>query len=387
MNLKRIVDDNLAMDFCRRSIAASYGFIIVFAVLIFMPVVTNPHLQKVHFVVVVSGLIANIFRMILARRIANGDTPALRQWGTIHERIVMYSSACVGIVCTMGFYDPMNSDAKIFLTSILISAIMSASTSSLALSIRAHKWFLIVVGVIPGLALTISHHTGELPYNVWTVFLFTFVLYIYGNSKEFHRNMSVRYETEEHLRVEKQNLTATIEKLQATQEELLAQKASAEYSAKLASLGEMAGGIAHEINTPLNVILLSAEQQLDLLEDTPLDVSQMRRSIEKVQATTNRIATIVRGLRTFARDGAQDPIEEVSVGSVIENTLALCYEKFKLNNVDLRLPTSGNDTLIKCRPVQIAQVMLNLLNNSFEAIRELKERWIAIEIQTTADEV
>lgn len=387
MNLKQIVDDSLALDFCRRSIAASYGFIVVFAILLFKPIVTTPQWFALHQVTAAVALVCGVLRLIFARIISKGEVPALRQWGKSHEMVIFISSTCLGILCTMGFYDPLNSDAKIFVTSFLISAIMAGSTSSLSLNSRVHKWFLLVVGIIPGLALSLSTHTGDLPYTVWTIFVFTFVLYVYGNSKEFRRNMSRRYETEEHLRIEKQNLTRAIEKLELTQEELLAQKASAEYSAKLASLGEMAGGIAHEINTPLNVILLSAEQQLEMLRDNPLDVVQMQKSIEKVQSTTNRIAKIVRGLRLFARDGAQDPIEEVPVSLVIDNTLALCYEKFKLNNVDLRLPKNSEEFFVKCRPVQVSQVLLNLLNNAFEAVRDLKEKWIAIEIRILNDDI
>ncbi|MGE5087011.1 MAG: sensor histidine kinase [Bacillota bacterium] len=387
MDLKQIVDDSLALDFCRRSIAASYGFIVVFSILLIMPIVSSPSWILLHQFAAALALICSLLRLVFARKISKGEIPALRKWGVWHERVILTSSTCLGLLCTMGFYDPRNSDAKIFVTSFLISAIMAGSTSSLSLNSRIHKWFLLVVGVAPGIALAVSNHTGRIPYTVWTIFVFTFVLYVYVNAKEFRRNMSLRYETEEHLRVEQQNLTAVIEKLELTQQELLEQKASAEYSAKLASLGEMAGGVAHEINTPLNVILLSTEQQLEMLDDTPLDVAQMRASIEKVQSTTNRIAVIVRGLRVFARDGSHDPIEKVPVGTVIDNTLALCYEKFKLNNVDLRLPKNSEGVFVKCRPVQLSQVLLNLLNNAFEAIRDLKEKWIAIELRELSEDI
>jgi len=89
---------------------------------------------------------------------------------------------------------------------------MAGSTSSLSLNSRVHKWFLLVVGIIPGLALSLSTHTGDLPYTVWTIFVFTFVLYVNENSKDFLQNMSGGYETEDHLGIEKKNLPEPFKK-------------------------------------------------------------------------------------------------------------------------------------------------------------------------------
>ncbi|MBO9667220.1 MAG: GHKL domain-containing protein [Bdellovibrio sp.] len=378
--LKQTVLDSLNLDYCKRSVAASVGFIIVFSALLWMPVVTSLSYYPFHQASAGIALVASIARLLLARKISRLEFRGLEKYSKIHNFVVVISTTCLGIICTLGFFDPLNSDAKIFVTSFLISAIAAGSTSSLSLNPKVQVYFLIVVGVIPGIALAFSQHLGDLPYNIWTLFVFTFVLYVYGNSKQFYRNMVYRYQTEEELKVEKYNLTLAIRKIESTQEELLDQKARAEYSAKLASLGEMAGGIAHEINTPLNVILLSAEQQMDLLQDGLTNKGQMKESIEKVQSTTNRIATIVRGLRTFARDGAQDPIESISVHSVIDNTLALCYEKFKLNDIEVRRHQNQENVMIQCRPVQVSQVILNLLNNAFEAIRDLPQKWIRIDV-------
>ncbi len=377
--LEQSVLDSLNLDMCRRSIAASVGFAIVFVILLFNPVVTTSEYLPFHQLAAIIALTATTVRALVARKIVSLGIPGLQKWSPLHVIAIVISSTFLGLICTMGLFDPNNSDAKIFSTSFLMSAIMAGSTSSISLNPRVQNYFLLMLGVLPGIALAFAHHTGELPYKIWTLFILTFALYVYGNSKQFYRNMASRYETEEALKIEKQNLTFAVKTLESTQEELLNQKSRAEYAAKLASLGEMAGGIAHEINTPLNVILLSTEQQLDVLDSEPFDNKEMRTSIKKVQETTNRIAKIVRGLRTFARDGAKDPIELVQLQTVIDNTLALCYEKFKLNNIDIRMQDPFPDISMHCRPVQISQVILNLLNNAFEAIHELSERWVSIE--------
>jgi signal transduction histidine kinase len=384
--LSRVVLDNIELDFCRRSKAAAVGFMVVFAILLIKPVTTTPSYYWWHQLAAGAAFFCSTIRLFLGIYVSREGHKALYRWAPLHSIVILISSTCLGVVCSMGFWDPQNPDSKIFVTSFLVSAIMAGSATSLSLAPRISAYFLVLVGVMPGLFLAFSNHHGDLPYGVWTIFVFTFVVYVYGNSREFYQSMVTRYVTEEALTIEKQNLTLAIQQLENTQDELLNQKSRAEYSAKLASLGEMAGGIAHEINTPLNVILLSAEQQMDLLEDKDLDRPSMKASIEKVQSTTNRIATIVRGLRTFARDGAKDPIEAIAVQTLIDNTLSLCYEKFKLANVDLRLPPK-TDLILRCRPVQISQVILNLLNNSFEAIQELSEKWIAIDIQELPEQI
>ncbi|WP_413581611.1 sensor histidine kinase [Bdellovibrio sp. HCB288] len=378
--LSPVVLDNINLDFCRRSKAAAVGFTVVFGILLIKPIATSPEFSLLHQLAAGIGFLCSLTRLFFAIKISRGGFKIMYRWGRIHAGIIVVATTCMSVLCSLGFWDPQNSDSKIFVTSFIVSAIMAGSATSLALKPRISIYFLLMVGIVPGMFLAFSNHQGELPYGIWTIFVFTFVVYVYGNSREFFQSMVARYETEEALNIEKQNLTFAIQQLKTTQDELLNQKSRAEYSAKLASLGEMAGGIAHEINTPLNVILLSAEQQMELMEDPQLNKSLMKESIEKVQSTTNRIAAIVRGLRTFARDGAKDPIEPVPLQMLIDNTLSLCYEKFKLNNVDLRLPPV-TDLVLHCRPVQISQVLLNLLNNAFEAIRELPEKWIAIEIK------
>lgn len=378
---------SLNLDMCRRSLAAAVGFALVFGAVLYLPVVTTSAFLPWHEVFAAVALVAAITRFVVARKIITLGPEGLHRWGRVHDIAIITSTTFLGLICSMSFADPENSDAKIFVTSFIISAVMAGSTSSIALAPRIHKYFLIMVGVLPGIVMGLSTHKGELPYTLWSFYIFTFVLYVYGNSKQFYQNMVLRYESEEALITEKETLTQTVQKLEQTQEELLYQKARAEYAAKLASLGEMAGGIAHEINTPLNVILLLAEQQMDILSNEKMDVPAMKEAIEKVTSTTQRIEKIVRGLRTFAREGEKDPVETVQLAVIVDNTLALCYEKFKINNIDLRVPVPFPDIYLKCRPVQISQVLLNLLNNAFEAVQGLPQKWVSIDAEDFGDEI
>ncbi len=157
-------------------------------------------------------------------------------------------------------------------------------------------------------------------------------------------------------------------------------KAKSIASAKLASLGEMAGGVAHEINNPLAVISLNASQILELIDDPEIQKDELKMFVEKILKTTSRIDRIVKGLKSFARGGDLDPFISTSVKAILENTLELCSEKLKKHSVELRLKNI-DDVFIECRESQIGQVLLNLISNGVDAIEKQNERWIEVELK------
>ncbi len=157
-------------------------------------------------------------------------------------------------------------------------------------------------------------------------------------------------------------------------------KAKSLASAKLASLGEMAGGVAHEINNPLAIISMNAAQLKELIDEPDVSKEELKQFVEKIQKTTMRIDRIVKGLKSFARGGELDPFIPTSMKAIVENTLELCSEKLKKHSVELRLKNIL-DVSIECRESQIGQVLLNLISNGVDAIDKLPEKWIEIELK------
>jgi PAS domain S-box-containing protein len=148
-------------------------------------------------------------------------------------------------------------------------------------------------------------------------------------------------------------------------------------SSKFASLGEMAGGIAHEINNPLSIITGKASLlEMEVLSQK-LNPTKALDHLKKIQETAQRISKIIRGLRTFSRNAEQDPFLEVSLKTIIEDTLELCRERFRGNGVDLRV-TPFDDISISCRATQIIQVLINLLGNAFDAVHDFSAPWVEL---------
>lgn len=152
-------------------------------------------------------------------------------------------------------------------------------------------------------------------------------------------------------------------------------------AAKMASLGEMAASIAHEINSPLSIIQGNAE----ILEAHIGNREKVEKCAKKIQKTVTRIAKIVKSLKSYSRKGESDPFEENSLAEIIEDTLELCRKKIVHSGIDLQVAEVPEDFRFDCRPTQISQILVNLLNNAADAIEELDEKWIRLEFEAEKD--
>ncbi|MGE0762346.1 MAG: DAHL domain-containing protein [Bdellovibrionales bacterium] len=171
--------------------------------------------------------------------------------------------------------------------------------------------------------------------------------------------------------------------LQSVQQTVLEQQQALISSAKMSALGEMAGGVAHEINTPLAIISMRIEQIEECVQENDFSAMDVLETLGVVRRTAERIAKIVNGLRFFARDGRRAAPQDTSVDSIIEETLSLCQERFSNHGVQLEYPQhkSLESLRIHCRSVEISQVLLNLLNNAYDAIQPLPQKWIRIDVE------
>ncbi len=159
------------------------------------------------------------------------------------------------------------------------------------------------------------------------------------------------------------------------------------HSSKMAALGEMAAGVAHEVNNPLAVIKGKADQLKRAVHLGRLDPEVVGRTATVISETAERIAKIIRGLRSFARDGESDPFQRATLQTILDESFELCRSRFHHNGIELRVAGEMNGLQIECRSVQIGQVVLNLLNNAADAVLPLPEKWIQLEVHDRGEMV
>lgn len=158
-------------------------------------------------------------------------------------------------------------------------------------------------------------------------------------------------------------------------------------SSKLATLGEMARGVAHEINSPLSAMILGAElieRKNSKLAEPNKDITKFANSIMNAGA---RVETIVKGLKGFARDAKEDDEDFFTVKHLINTTLDLCGEMLKANEVKVIIEESQMNTRIHSKITLLSQCLLNLITNAFEAVAPLEEKWVKIGVTVVDKEV
>lgn len=152
-------------------------------------------------------------------------------------------------------------------------------------------------------------------------------------------------------------------------------------SSRMASLGEMAAGIAHEINNPLAIIsghvgvLRKKLQQKGVADDL-----ELIKKVDAIESVVHRIAKIIRGLRSYSREPDEGGKEWISADLLVDETMAFCTEKFRMEGVQVKVTVEPGVNLY-VRHYQISQVLLNLLNNAFDAVLGQAIKSIAIDVR------
>ncbi|MFZ0928884.1 MAG: ATP-binding protein, partial [Syntrophobacteraceae bacterium] len=140
---------------------------------------------------------------------------------------------------------------------------------------------------------------------------------------------------------------------------------------KLASIGELAAGIAHEINNPVAIMVEEAGWMGDLLEEHELqetqNVEEFRRSLKQISLQGVRCKEITHKLLSFARK--TDPVHhKLQVNDTIEGSLSICEQRSKFSNIRIQTELDRSLPAISASPTELQQVFMNLINNAIDAM-------------------
>jgi len=164
-------------------------------------------------------------------------------------------------------------------------------------------------------------------------------------------------------------------------EQLEFERAKVVQASKMASLGEISAGIAHEINNPLAIIAGTA-RALPKFISKP---SEFQTRVQMISRSVERIQKIVSGLRKFSRTSGSTEMKLHSIANIAKEAVFLTKVKSQQCGVLVEVDISS-DLQILCNEIEIEQVLVNLLNNGIDAVKNLQEKWVKIHVFEDSEE-
>jgi PAS domain S-box-containing protein len=156
-------------------------------------------------------------------------------------------------------------------------------------------------------------------------------------------------------------------------------------TSKTTALGEMASGIAHEINNPLAIIRAYTSVLRDALDSEPINREDVVAHADKIDSTVARITQIVRSVVAFTRNTEYEAFQVMPLHAIVRDTIDLCETRFRASRIELKCAPIPEDLALECRPVPISQVLMNLLHNAADAVDGCPVKWIYIGVEDQGD--
>jgi C4-dicarboxylate-specific signal transduction histidine kinase len=182
------------------------------------------------------------------------------------------------------------------------------------------------------------------------------------------------------------DLKETTEEVQRREQELREKQEQLVQAGKLATLGELTTGVAHELNNPLNNIGLFIGNAIDLIELGMADTDSARilQELHSAMQQVWKATEIISHLRTFGR-AAPVSHEPVEITRVIRQAISLMQEQLRLRQIEVQLDFPENGITVIGNAIQLEQVFINLLTNARDAMIDVPYKVITIVCAAEAD--
>ena len=180
------------------------------------------------------------------------------------------------------------------------------------------------------------------------------------------------------------DLRETTQEMEEREQELREKQEQLVQAGKLATLGELTTGVAHELNNPLNNIGLFIGNVLDHVRLGRFEPADVIEELENAMEQVRKATAIISHLRTFGR-AAPVSVEAVDVDEVIERSLLLMQEQLRLRGIEIELDLAPEELIVLGNAIQLEQVFINLLTNARDALSESRGKTIKIATSREAD--
>lgn len=325
------------------------------------------------------AVLANIFRFIVSKKI-------LATKGSLDHEInlirlsIWLNSVSWGVIFALGVWSLNGSGWHYGILVSILTGYVASSIVTLGYDKTIFYPFQILL-LFPIIIISFYQYwSGQNPYAHYLTFMFgIFFVYQLRQFKDYRAGLMQRFNA-------LLDLEFSFKELKKSQSSLVEQTAKLIHTEKISALSAMAGGLAHEVNNSLMIILGSTQQVQREMEKgqtaTPFITEKFRLSTEAIM----KIKSVIEGLKYFSLEMEPQPKEIVPLKEVIERTLSYTHELLKAH--DIKFTSSAiPDVKIYCHPFQITQILFNLTKNADDAMVNLpaESRWLNYEFVTYPD--
>jgi signal transduction histidine kinase len=176
-------------------------------------------------------------------------------------------------------------------------------------------------------------------------------------------------------------LAAAIRERDQVEAALQEQRNQLAHVTRVATVGELSGALAHELRQPLMSILANAQAAQCLLTRPPVDLGELRAILHDITQQDQQAASVIARVRSFLREGNAH-FEDLAVETVVRDALALGRSAIVISRVDVRTQIAGGLPRVWGDPVQLLQVVLNLIVNGCESMSRIPppDRYLRLQV-------
>jgi two-component system sensor kinase FixL len=175
--------------------------------------------------------------------------------------------------------------------------------------------------------------------------------------------------------------SSDITQRKAAETELRQQREELAHVGRVSTMGELAASLAHELNQPLTAILSNAQAAQRFLNASPPDLEEVREILKDIVQDNSRAGEVIRRMRALVRKGELDMMP-LDIAAVIRDVVLLIHGDATLHNIHVALDVDPDLPLVRGDKVQLQQVVLNLLLNAFDAMKDCRASERKVKVRT-----
>jgi signal transduction histidine kinase len=325
-------------------------------------------------------IIVGIIRYFHYQKILKDNVLSSKDW-TITVILVSLNALGLAIVLGLASFELKLSGIHFIVVTTLLAGLIGASIVSLSYFAILFIPFQSLL-LLPQVGIIIYYYFSPEKLNFLPLIILYLMYYIY-QIKQFsvYRKDLIQLFTYQ-IELETKN-----QQLNESKDTIMDQTIKLIHTSRLAVLGEMSTGIAHEINNPLTIISASVQVLARLGENEKIEAEQVIKYSQKISRSVERISKIVKGLKHFASQSDHIPKDDVYIQEILNETTQFCSEHLEGLGISLKLEEIP-PLKIHCRAIQISQVLINLLKNASDALAEETkehEKWISINFRQDSE--